>query len=79
MRQAAHAIRSSSAMLGAITLSARCGDLEQSVRSGTVVDTVASAAAIEGLYRAVVLALEAYVGSLASGAVIGQPPVGGPA
>jgi HPt (histidine-containing phosphotransfer) domain-containing protein len=61
-------------MLGASALSARCAELEQSSRSGTVVDAVAHAAAIEGLYRAVVVALEAHGASLASGAITAEPP-----
>ena len=79
MGRAAHALKSSSAMLGASALSTRCAELEQSSRSGTVVDAVAHAAAIEGLYRAAVLALEAEAASLGSGADGGPPLYRGPA
>ncbi len=72
MRQAAHTLESSSAMLGAIALSARCEELERAGRSGTVVDAVARVAAIEALYRAVTLALEGEAASLASGGGVGQ-------
>jgi signal transduction histidine kinase/CheY-like chemotaxis protein len=74
MGRAAHALRSSSAMLGASALSTRCAELEEASRSGTVVDTVGQAAAIEDLYRAVALALEAHLAGLASSAITGQPP-----
>jgi CheY-like chemotaxis protein len=74
MGRAAHALKSSSAMLGASALSNRCAELEQSSRSGAVVDPVAQGAAIEGLYRAVALALEAHLASLAPNAISGQPP-----
>jgi HPt (histidine-containing phosphotransfer) domain-containing protein len=79
LRQAAHALKSSSAMLGAIALSTRCDELEQSGRSGTVVDAAARVAAIEALYGAVTLELEAAAASLASGAGGGQSPSGRPA
>jgi hypothetical protein len=61
-------------MLGASALSTRCAELEEASRSGTVVDTVGQAAAIEDLYRAVALALEAHLAGLASSAITGQPP-----
>jgi HPt (histidine-containing phosphotransfer) domain-containing protein len=72
MGQAAHALKSSSAMLGAIVLSTHCGELEQCSRSGTVVDAVARVAAIEALYRSVALALEGDAPSLVSEARPGQ-------
>ena len=78
MRQAAHALKSSSAMLGAIALSTQCGELEQFSRSGTVVDAVARVAAIEALYRAVALALEADAASLAADARASRSLSGGP-
>ena len=78
MRQAAHALKSSSAMLGAIALSTHCGELEQFSRSGTVVDAVARVAAIEALYRAVALALEADAASLAADARASRSLSGGP-
>jgi HPt (histidine-containing phosphotransfer) domain-containing protein len=79
MGRAAHALKSSSAMLGASALSTRCADLEQSSRSGSVVDALAHGVAIEGLYRAVALALESHVASLASGAITAEPPSRRPA
>jgi signal transduction histidine kinase/DNA-binding response OmpR family regulator len=68
MRQAAHALKSSSAMLGAMALSAQCGELERDSEAGSVLDAVARVATIEALYRAVALAFEAEAVSLASGA-----------
>jgi HPt (histidine-containing phosphotransfer) domain-containing protein len=59
MRKAAHALKSSSAMLGAMALSSRCADLERDSGAGHAVDGVARVAAIEGLYRDVTLAFEA--------------------
>jgi signal transduction histidine kinase/CheY-like chemotaxis protein len=59
MRKAAHALKSSSAMLGAMALSSRCADLERDSGAGHAVDRVARVAAIEGLYRDVTLAFEA--------------------
>jgi CheY-like chemotaxis protein len=78
MRQAAHALKSSSAMLGAIALSTQCGELEQFSRSGTVVDAVARVAVIEDLYRAVALAFEADAESLAADARASRSLSGGP-
>jgi HPt (histidine-containing phosphotransfer) domain-containing protein len=74
MGRAAHALKSSSTMLGAIELSNRCAEVEESSRSGIVVDAVAHATAVEGLYRAVVVALEAHLARLASSAITGPPP-----
>jgi CheY-like chemotaxis protein len=79
LRQAAHALKSSSAMLGATALSDQCEELEQASRSGTVVDAVARVAAIEALYRAVALALEARVAPLGSSASAGKPTPRSPA
>jgi HPt (histidine-containing phosphotransfer) domain-containing protein len=59
MQQAAHAPKSSSAMLGAMALSTLCVELERVSRAGTVVDAVARVAVIEALYHAAALALEA--------------------
>jgi HPt (histidine-containing phosphotransfer) domain-containing protein len=78
MRQAAHALKSSSAMLGATALSTQCEALERSGRSGNVIDAAARVAAIEACYRAVTLALEAHGASL-EGAGGDQPPAGRPA
>jgi signal transduction histidine kinase/CheY-like chemotaxis protein len=72
VRQAAHALKSSSAMLGAMALSIECGELERVSRAGTVADAVPRVAAIEVLYRAVALGLGAEAASLASGASVGQ-------
>jgi HPt (histidine-containing phosphotransfer) domain-containing protein len=66
MLQAAHALKSSSAMLGAMALSTLCVELERVSRAGTVVDAVARVAAIEALYHAVTLALEAEAASLST-------------
>jgi signal transduction histidine kinase/DNA-binding response OmpR family regulator len=71
MRQAAHALKSSSAMLGALALSTECGELERLSRAGPVVDAAARVAAIEALYRAVALALQSDARSLVSGASAG--------
>ena len=79
MGRAAHALKSSSAMLGAIALSTQCAELEQSSRSGTVIDTVARAAAIEALFHAVARALEADAASLASAASAEPSPSRGSA
>jgi signal transduction histidine kinase/DNA-binding response OmpR family regulator len=79
MRQAAHALKSSSAMLGATALSNQCAELEEASRSGIVVDAVARATAIDALYRVVTLALEAEAASLAAGAEGVQTPFRGPA
>ncbi|HEY7141282.1 MAG TPA: response regulator [Methylomirabilota bacterium] len=64
MRQAAHALKSSSAMLGAVALSTQCEALERDSRAGVVVDAVARAAAVEDLYRRVTRVLEAEAASL---------------
>jgi CheY-like chemotaxis protein len=64
MRQAAHALKSSSAMLGAVALSTCCEELERDSRAGVVVDAVARVAAIEDLYRRATRALEAEATSL---------------
>ena len=66
MQQAAHALKSSSAMLGAMGLSTLCVELERVSRAGTVVDAGARVAAIEALYHAVTLALEAEAASLST-------------
>jgi signal transduction histidine kinase/DNA-binding response OmpR family regulator len=73
MWQAAHALKSSSAMLGAIALSTECGELERDSRAGSVVDAVARVARIEALYGAAALALDAEAASLAPEASAGQP------
>src|SRR5262249_28371782 len=77
MHQAAHALKSSSALLGAMALSTRCEEVERQSRAGTVFDAVARVAAIEDLYRAVTRALEAEAARLATGA--GQAASFGPA
>jgi CheY-like chemotaxis protein len=76
--QAAHAIKSSSAALGAMALSARCGELERLVRTGAVVDGAAEVAAIEALYAAVTRAFEAEAEGPPSSAPAGQSPSRGP-
>jgi signal transduction histidine kinase/DNA-binding response OmpR family regulator/HPt (histidine-containing phosphotransfer) domain-containing protein len=65
MRQAAHALKSSSALLGAMALSSRCEELEGESRSGSVADPVARVAAIETLYHAVTLGLQTEAAGLA--------------
>jgi signal transduction histidine kinase/DNA-binding response OmpR family regulator len=72
MGRAAHALKSSSAMLGAMALSARCGELERDGRAGSVDDAVARVAAIEALCRAASHALEAEVSGLAPGPGAGR-------
>jgi CheY-like chemotaxis protein len=67
MRRAAHALKSSSAMLGAIALSNQCEELERESRVESVGDAVARVAAIEALYSAVTLAFEAEVSGLFPG------------
>jgi CheY-like chemotaxis protein len=74
MGQAAHALKSSSAMLGAIALSTQCEALERASRSGAVIDAADRVAAIEGLYRAATLALEAAAARPASGDCGGALP-----
>jgi signal transduction histidine kinase/CheY-like chemotaxis protein len=59
MAQAAHALKSSSAMLGATALAARCEELERDGRAGRVADAVGRVAALEALYGAVAAALMA--------------------
>jgi signal transduction histidine kinase/DNA-binding response OmpR family regulator len=66
MQEAAHALKSSSAMLGAMALSTQCVELERVSRAGAVVDAVPRVAAIEALYHAVTLALEAEAASLST-------------
>jgi HPt (histidine-containing phosphotransfer) domain-containing protein len=64
IQKAAHTLKSSSAMLGATTLSARCAELERLSRAGTVVpDVLSRVAAIEALYDAAALALKAEAAS----------------
>jgi signal transduction histidine kinase/DNA-binding response OmpR family regulator len=74
MGQAAHALKSSSAMLGAIALSTQCEALERASRSGAVIDAADRVAAIEGLYRAATLALEAAAARPATGDCGGALP-----
>ena len=74
MGQAAHALKSSSAMLGAMTLSTRCEELERDSRAGVVGDAAARVAAIEDLYGAVMAALGAEAGRLAAGAAQATSP-----
>ena len=52
LRQAAHSLKSSSAYVGALALSRRCGDLEEMARAGEVVAPAAMVAAIHVAYRA---------------------------
>jgi signal transduction histidine kinase/DNA-binding response OmpR family regulator len=59
VRRAAHALKSSSAMLGARALSRACEELERLSRLGDVVDAPARVAALEALYVDVRPALEA--------------------
>ena len=61
-RRAAHAIKSSSAMLGALALAARCDELERLTRAGEVRELSERVAAIEALYGATRQALEAEIG-----------------
>jgi signal transduction histidine kinase/DNA-binding response OmpR family regulator/HPt (histidine-containing phosphotransfer) domain-containing protein len=58
LQHVAHTLKSTSAMLGAAALSARCAELERLGHAGPVADAVARVAAIEALYQAVVPALE---------------------
>ncbi len=59
---AAHAMKGTSATLGARALSERCAELERLARAGSVPDLVAPAAAIEACYVAVDRALRTEVG-----------------
>jgi signal transduction histidine kinase/DNA-binding response OmpR family regulator len=59
VRRAAHALKSSSAMLGARALSRACEELERLSRLGDVADAPARVAALEALYVDVRPALEA--------------------
>ena len=59
VRRAAHALKSSSAMLGARALSRACEELERLSRLGNVADAPARVAALEALYVDVRPALEA--------------------
>ena len=59
---AAHAMKGTSATLGARTLSERCAELERLARAGSLPDVVAQAAAIEACYVAVDRALRTKVG-----------------
>jgi HPt (histidine-containing phosphotransfer) domain-containing protein len=71
--RAAHALRGSSANLGATEVVARAGELEQRLAGGDIDDTVVALAA--DLRRAVVRALEALEEEVAAAV----PPPGGPA
>lgn len=62
VRRAAHTIKASSLMLGARDLAARCEDLERRGRAGDVSDAMPEVQAIEALYGAARLALEADAG-----------------
>jgi signal transduction histidine kinase/DNA-binding response OmpR family regulator len=77
MGQAAHALKSSSAMLGATAFSSECRELERDSRAGSAADAGARVATIEALYRAVTLALDAEAASLGSRAGTGQSPSSG--
>jgi len=57
LRQSAHMIKGTSAMLGATDLAARCAELERLARSGIVPDAASRVAAIEESYRHVGAAL----------------------
>ncbi len=59
---AAHAMKGTSATLGARALSERCAELERLARAGSAPDLVAQAAAIEACYVAVDRALRTEVG-----------------
>jgi len=59
---AAHAMKGTSATLGARALSERCAELEHLARAGSMPDVVARAAAIEACYVAVDRALRTEVG-----------------
>ncbi len=61
-RRAAHAIKSSSAMLGGLALAARCEELERLTRAGEVRDLPERVAAIEAVYGTTRQALEAEIG-----------------
>ena len=62
IQRAAHTLKSSSAMLGAAGLSARCRELEGSSRAGSVQDAPSRVAGIEALYGAVEAALREELG-----------------
>ena len=59
LHHASHALKSVSENVGAIILSARCGELEAMAQSGVVVTTEAMVGAILEEYRAVEIALSA--------------------
>jgi HPt (histidine-containing phosphotransfer) domain-containing protein len=72
MRQATHALKSSSALLGAMRLSTRCEERES--RGGIVPDAAVWVAAIEDLYQAVTVGLEAEAASLTASSSADQVP-----
>jgi HPt (histidine-containing phosphotransfer) domain-containing protein len=58
LRQAAHKLKSSSASLGAITLSNLCKQIEDLGRAGTISDCVKMLTQVENEYERVKLALQ---------------------
>ncbi len=62
IQRAAHTLKSSSAMLGALGLSARCQELERSSRAHSVQDAPSRVAGLEVLYGAVEAALREELG-----------------
>jgi CheY-like chemotaxis protein len=78
MRQAAHALKSSSALQGAMTLSTRCEELERESRGGIVPDAAVWVAAIEDLYQAVTVGLEAEAAGLTASSSADQVPLRDP-
>ena len=61
IRQTAHAIKGTSAILGARTLAEQCAELEQLARAGHIGDAAARLSVIEASYRDVAAALTAEI------------------
>jgi len=59
LRRSAHTLKSNSANFGAMTLSARCKELEDLSRAGTLDDAPAALAQVEAQYARVAPALHA--------------------
>jgi HPt (histidine-containing phosphotransfer) domain-containing protein len=59
IRRAAHAVKGTSATLGAKRLADECAELERMARSGDVPDATARVAAVEASYHGAKAALEA--------------------
>jgi HPt (histidine-containing phosphotransfer) domain-containing protein len=72
IRQAAHSIKGTSAMLGARTLAEHCAEIERLGRAADVPDAIARVAAVEASYRKIEAVLKTELARDLSGAADGK-------